>query len=100
MNVTGMERTGSGEPAGSTGGKTRLSGTRLIIARVVWLALVLPTVGLFVASFPVYYTFVQKACTGIVTCNIVGTLNAKGLQELSSFGLSTSSYAVLLIIFF
>src|SRR5690348_8383617 len=99
MNVSGTERTSWRGPVGSTGGKTRLSGTRLIIARVVWLALVLPAVGLFIASLPVYYTFVQRACTGIVTCNIAGTLNAKGLQELSSFGLSTSSYAVLLTIF-
>ena len=100
MNVSGTERTSSSEPVASPGGKTRLSGSPLVIARVVWLALVLPAVGLFVASLPVYYTFVQKACTGIVTCNIVGALNAKGLQELSSFGLSTSSYALLLTIFF
>lgn len=100
MNVSGTERTSRREPAGSTSGRTRLSGTRLIIARIVWLALVLPSLGLFVVSLPVYYTFVQKACTGIVACNITGALNTKGLQELSSFGLSTGSYAILLIIFF
>ena len=101
MNVSGTKHTSSSsESVASTGGKTRLSGTQIIIARVVWLALVLPAVGLFVASFPVYYTFVQKACSGIVACSITGALNAKGLQELSSFGLSTGSYAVLLIVFF
>jgi hypothetical protein len=31
---------------------------------------------------------------------MTGALNARGIQELSSFGLSTGSYAVLLIIFF
>ena len=100
MNATGTERTSSDESAVSMDGKPRLSGSRLVIARVAWLALVLPAVGLFVASLPVYYTFVQKACTDIVTCSIVGTLNAKGLQGLSSSGLSTSSYAILLTIFF
>lgn len=101
MNVSGTKHTSSrGEQVAAQSGKTRLSGSRLIVARVVWLALVLPAVGLFVASLPVYYTFVQKACTGIVSCSIVGTLNAKGLQELSSFGFSTSSYAILLTIFF
>src|SRR5690242_2251112 len=101
MNVSGTKHTSSSsEPAASPDRKTRLSGSRLVIARVVWLVLALPAVGLFIASVPVYYTFVQKACTGIVTCNIAGTLNAKGLQELSSTGLSTSSYAVLLTIFF
>jgi hypothetical protein len=99
MNESGTERTSSKSVA-STGGKTRLSGSRLIIARVVWLALVLPSVGLFVASLPVYYTFIQKACTDPVTCNIAGALTAKGLQELPTLGLSAASYAALLIIFF
>ncbi len=99
MNVSGTERTSS-KPVASTGGKTRLSGSQLIIARIVWLMLVLPAVGLFVIGLPAYYTLVQKACTNVVTCNIAGALTAKGLQELSAFGLSTSTYAILLTIFF
>ncbi len=35
-----------------------------------------------------------------MTCNIAGTLTAKGLQELSALGLSVSGYAALLTIFF
>src|SRR5579859_1122281 len=100
MNVTGTERTSGGRSVASTDGKTRLSGTRLIIARIVWLALVLPAVGLFIAGLPAYYSLVQKACTDVVNCNIAGALTAKGLQELSAFGLSTSTYAALLTIFF
>lgn len=100
MNISGTERTSSSDPVASTSGKTRLSGSRLIIARVVWLVLVLPAVGLFVASMPVYYSLVQKACTDPVSCNIAGALTAKGLQQLPNFGLSTSSYAALLTIFF
>src|SRR5579859_212936 len=100
MNVTGTERTSRGRSVASTDGKTRLSGTRLVIARVVWLTLVLPSIGLFIASLPVYYRLVQRACDPATCNNIAGTLNAKGLQELHSFSLSTGSYAILLIIFF
>ncbi len=100
MNVSGTERTSSDELVVSTSRKTRLTGSRLIIARVVWLALVLPSVGLFVASLPVYYSLVQEACTNVVTCNIAGTLNTQGLQQLHAFGLSAGSYAALLTIFF
>jgi hypothetical protein len=79
---------------------TRLSGSRLIIARALWLALVIPSLGLFVASLPVYYVQIQKACVDLVTCNIAGSLTAKGLQDLPALGLSVSGYAALFIIFF
>ena len=79
---------------------TRLSGSRLIMARAVWLVLVISSLGLFVASLPVYYAQIQRSCTDPVTCNIAGTLTAKGLQELSALGLSVSGYAALLTIFF
>ncbi|HEY6542894.1 MAG TPA: hypothetical protein VIZ18_18265 [Ktedonobacteraceae bacterium] len=100
MNVSGIKHTSSSEPLASTGGKTRLSGSRLIIARIVWLALVLPAVGFFIAGLPAYYALVQKACTDVVTCNIAGALTAKGMQQLPAFGLTLTSYAVLLTIFF
>jgi len=48
----------------------------------------------------VYYAQIQRACVDPVTCNIAGTLTAKGLQELSALGLSVSGYAALLTIFF
>jgi len=66
----------------------------------VWLALIVPSAGLFIASLPVYYAQIQRACVDPVTCNIAGTLTAKGLQELSALGLSVSGYAALLTIFF
>src|SRR6266478_3253194 len=93
------QKIGSRSAVASTA-KTRLSGSRLILARVVWLALVVPSVGLFVASLPVYYAQIQRACVDPVTCNVAGTLTAKGLQDLPAFGLSVSSYAALLTIFF
>ncbi len=100
MNVADTERkSGSGSVVSSTA-NTRLSGTRLIIARTVWLALVIPSMGLFVASLPVYYTLIQRACVDLATCNLNGALTAKGLHDLSTFGLSVSAYAALLTIFF
>src|SRR5260221_13736435 len=93
------QKIGSGSAISSTA-KTRLSGSRLIIARTVWLALVVPSLGFFVASLPVYFAQIQRACVDPVTCNITGTLTAKGLQELLAMGLSASGYAALLTIFF
>src|SRR5713226_4851337 len=100
MNVADTKRkSGSGSVVSNTA-NTHLSGTRLIIARAVWLALVIPSIGLFVASLPVYYAQIQRACDDPVTCNLAGTLTAKGLQELPALGLSVSGYAALLTIFF
>jgi hypothetical protein len=79
---------------------TRLSGTRLIAARAVWLALVIPSLVLYIASLPVYYVQLQRACVDLVTCNITGALSIKGLQDLSTLGLSASSYAALITLFF
>jgi hypothetical protein len=100
MNLADTEqKSGSGSVVSNTA-TTRLSGSRLIIARAVWLALVVPSVGLFLASLPVYYVQIQRACVDPVTCNVAGTLTAKGLQELPALGLSVSGYAALLTIFF
>ncbi len=100
MKLADTERTSGSGSVVPSAGKTRLSGSRLIMARAVWLALVVPSLGLFVASLPVYYALIQKACVDPVTCNIAGALTAKGLQELPGLGLSVSGYAALLTIFF
>ena len=98
MSLSHTERRSASAVASDA--STRLTGSRLIIARTVWLALVIPSIGLFVASLPVYYTQIQKACVDPVTCNIAGALTTKGLQQLPTFGLSVSGYAALLTIFF
>src|SRR5713226_4680516 len=100
MNVADTKRkSGSGSVVSNTA-NTHLSGTRLIIARAVWLALVIPSIGLFVASLPVYYAQIQRACVDPVTCNVAGALTAKGLQALASIGFSASGYAALFTIFY
>jgi len=97
--VNTQQQSASGLAASSTA-KTRLSGSRLIIARSVWLALVIPSLGLFVASLPLYYLQIQRACVDLVTCNLAGASTAKGLQDLPALDLSVSGYAALLTIFF
>src|SRR5947209_16959829 len=79
----------------------RLQGRWLIIARAVWLALVVPSVGLFVISIPVYYQQLHTACFIDTACGkLYGTLPVKGLQTLSTTGFSVSGYAAVFTIFF
>src|SRR5690348_7496872 len=80
---------------------TRLAGSQRQLARGIWLALVLPGVGLFLAGLPVYYQQLQRACADALTCgNLNGSLSAAGLQALEHTGLSASAYAALLTLFF
>ena len=98
MSVSGTQRTSS-ESATAPAQKTRLTGSRLIVARVVWLALVVLSLGLFVASLPAYYQHLQIPCVGIVGCNIPAAMNAKGLHALEALGISASGYALFFVIF-
>src|SRR5579863_3410076 len=98
MNRSDTEGKRAGGAVVSSSANTRLSGSWLIIARAVWLALVVPSLGLFVISLPVYYAQLQTACVGCK--NLAGALTAQGLQALSASGFSVSEYAALLTIFF
>jgi hypothetical protein len=98
MNLAETEQKSVGGAVVSSTAKTRLTGTRLIIARAVWLALVVPSLGLFVISLPVYYQQLQKGCVDPVCNNLAGALTAKELQALSTNGFSVTGYAALLTI--
>ncbi len=87
------------KPVASSTANTRLSGSWLIITRALWLALVVPSLVLFVAGFPLYYARLQMACVGPVMCNIVGSMTAKGLQALPALGFSVSEYAAFVTLF-
>ena len=93
-----QQQNASGSIAAGTA-NTRLSGSWLLLARAVWLALVLPSVALFIAGLPVYYAQLQRACIGSVECNIAGALTARGLQALLALGVSASEYATFYTIF-
>ena len=82
-----VEKSGSYSSTSSVA-NTRLTGSRLIIARAVWLALVVPSLGLFVVSLLVSYQQLQS-----------GGTPAQGQQSLSTIGLSVSGFAALVTIF-
>jgi hypothetical protein len=103
MNQSGTEGKSASGAVDSTAANTRLTGSWLIIARTVWLVLVVPSLGLFVISLPVYYQQLQTACVDPVICanaNLNGTLSAQGLQALAASGFSVSEYAALLTILY
>jgi hypothetical protein len=101
-----MSQVNSGEqparsPKAAGAATTRLAGAQRLVARVVWLVLVLPGAGLFLAGLPVYYQELQKACADPLTCgSLNGSLPAEGLRALAQMGLPASGYAMLLTVFF
>jgi hypothetical protein len=101
MNRSDTEQKSESGAVASSTATTRLTGTRLIIARAVWLALAIPSLGLFIASLLVSYQQMLRVCVDPVTCtNLAGVLPARGLQALTSSGFSVSEYAALVTIFF
>src|SRR6266480_1615602 len=100
MNLLDTEgKSASGSPV-STTTNTRLSGSWLIVARIVWLALVVPSLGLFIVSLLVAYKQMQTVCVDPVTCNLSGALPPQVQQALPTIGLSLSGFAALVTIFF
>ena len=97
MNLADAEGKRAGDAAFS-GADTRLIGPWLIIARAVWLVLVVPSIGLFVATLPAYYQQIQEGCVdNITSCSIAGALP---VQVLHSLGFPASAYAAFLTCFF
>jgi hypothetical protein len=90
---------GSGSLDTSTA-TTRLAGAFLIVARTVWLILVIPSVGLFLASLLVSYQQSLIVCVHPATCNLSGELPVQMQHSLARVGISVSGFAALLTIFF
>jgi len=74
---------------------TRLRGRRLILARVVWVAVVTLLVALFLATLPAYYTLLQTVCTG-ATCGSAQP-TPDSAQALQKLGLSVGTYATFIL---
>ncbi len=100
MNRSDAERKSADGAGLSSPATTRLSGRGLIVARAMWVMLVLPSLGLFVVSLPVYYQQLHRACVDLATCSLNGALIAQGLQTLPTIGFSVSGYATFYTIFF
>jgi hypothetical protein len=66
----------------------------------VWLALIIPSVVLLVASFPVYYQQLQTVCSSNACSYLNAVLTSEVLQALHSNDFSATEYAALLTIFY
>ena len=87
MNLADAEGKSAGGAAIS-GADTRITGRWLIIARVVWLVVVVPSIALYVVSFIINYQQVRA-----------GAISAQDQHMLSAAGFSLSGFAILNIIF-
>jgi hypothetical protein len=73
---------------------TRLHGRRLVLARVVWVALVVFTLSIFMLSLPAYFAQLQTVCVGDTCVYAYGQLTPGTAHALQNLGLSTGGYAV------
>jgi len=83
-------------PTETTGGPaappaTTLRGRQRRLAQIAWLAVALPTIGLFLASVPVYFVYLLTPCPGAACTN--GQLTPDTLRALHALGLSVNFYA-------
>src|SRR6266487_7176169 len=70
---------------------TRLFGSWLILAQVVWIAAVTLIVAPFLAMLPAYYTLLQTICTG-ATCGAAQP-TPDSAQAMQKLGISVATYA-------
>src|ERR1700694_3414582 len=73
---------------------TRLHGRRLLLARVVSVAVVVFTLSIFLLSLPAYFAQLQTVCVGDTCVYAYGQLTPGTAQALQNLGLSTGGYAV------
>jgi hypothetical protein len=76
----------------------RLQGTWLLLARVVWVALVVLTLAIFFASLPVYVALLQTPCAG-TACIYGFRLTPSQAGALKGIGLSIGAYAAYYVAF-
>ena len=93
MNLPDIEGKSASGGVVSSKAHTRLSGSRLILARVAWVVVVTLLVALFLAMLPAYYTLLQTVCTG-ATCGLAQPTpdSALAIQRL---GFSIGTYATI-----
>src|SRR6478672_4983615 len=85
------ETTKSHSPRGTEG--TRLHGRRLVLARIVWVAVVVFTLSIFMLSLPAYFAQLQTVCVGVTCVYAYGQLTPGTAQALHNLGLSVGAYA-------
>ena len=72
---------------------TRLHGRWLIFARIVWVAVVVFSLSIFLLSLPAYFAQLQTVCTGDTCVYSYGQLTPGSAQALQNLGLSIGAYA-------
>src|SRR5260370_6078192 len=73
---------------------TRLHGRWLVLARVVWAAVVVFTLSIFLLSLPAYFAQLQTVCVADTCVYSYGQLTSGSAQALQNLGLSTGGYVV------
>src|SRR5947209_760146 len=84
--------------ASSSMADTRLRGGWLALARAVWVAVVVLTLGLFIASIPTTLADLHILCTA-ASCTTSGQLTPDYVRELHTLGLSMDFYATYIVVF-
>lgn len=77
--------------------ETQLHGCWLIIARSIWVTLVILTLAIFVIFLPPYFAQLQTPCTGPICALVQPT--AATVRALRQIGLSVSAYATFTLVF-
>src|SRR5436305_10541001 len=93
MNLPDIEGKSASAGVVSSEAHPRLSGSRLILARVAWVFVVTLLVALFLAMLPAYYTLLQTVCTG-APCGLAQPTPGSALA-LQRLGLSIGTYATI-----
>ena len=90
------ETTKSHSSRGAEG--TRLYGRRLVLARIVWVAVVVFTLSIFLLSLPAYFAQLQIICAGDTCVYAYGQLTPGTAQTLQNLGFSIGGYAVSILV--
>jgi hypothetical protein len=88
---------GEMSPRASPPANTSLRERWLTLARVVWVAVALLTVGVFVLSIPSEFARLQSPCTDTVSCSWLLRLTAENARELRELGVSVNIFAAYLV---
>ncbi len=75
----------------SSAAHMRLSGSRLILGRIAWIAVVTLIVALFLAMLPAYYSLLQTICIGATCAPTQPTPDSA--QAIQKLGFSLGTYA-------
>src|SRR6266487_841412 len=98
MNRANVQSETGLRPASSSIADTGLRGGWLVLARIVWVAVVVLALGLFIASIPTTFAALHNLCTA-PSCTTSGPLTPADVQELQAVGLSMDFYATYMVVF-